>query len=206
MLLEHDQPELQMITINYQGFTLSALYIPPATTNDNLSRALNRTQVTAMLELSDQVLGDFNMHVKGYLTPRDDARAKIVNPVMQRCQLKILNDPERPTYTRSNAQTIIDFLYSRIPATMWLIHINRISHRMISSDIKRKLKNQAKVIRCDTIPIEGFEESLHKYIAQGKTPHMTLTATLRDLLGLSKRFKPLAQIHPYDNPEPIHPM
>ena len=103
ILLEYDQPELQLITINYQGFTLSALYIPPATTCDSLSRALNQTQITEMLEASDQVLGDFNMHVKGYLTPRDDARAKIVNPVMQRCQLKILNDPERPTYTRSNA-------------------------------------------------------------------------------------------------------
>ena len=82
VLLEHDEPELQMITINYQGFTLSALYIPPATTCESLSRALNQTQVIAMLEASDQVMGDFNMHVKGYLTPRDDARARIVNPIM----------------------------------------------------------------------------------------------------------------------------
>ena len=81
------------------------------------------------------------MHVKGYLAPRDDARAKIINPIMQRCQLRNLNDPERPTYTRSNSQTIIDFLFSRVPASMWLIYINRTSHRMISSDIKRKMKN-----------------------------------------------------------------
>ena len=80
---------------------------------------------------------------------------------------------------------------------------------MISSDIKRKLKNQAQVIRRNTVPldkVDEFEERLHKYIARGMTPHMTLTATLRDILGLGKRFKPLAQTHPYDNPTPIHPM
>ena len=99
---------------------------------------------------------------------------------MQRCQLKILNDPARATFTRSNAKTIIDFLFSKIPASMWLIQVNRTSHRLISSDIKRKVKNSTTVVRC-TIPYEGFEESLHKYIAESRTPHMTLVATLRDL-------------------------
>ena len=121
------------------------------------------------------------MHVRGYMAPRDDARAKVISPIMQRCQLKILNDHEQPTFTRSNAKTIIDYLYSRIPATMWLIQINRTSHRLISSDVKRKLKKASKVIRCVNIPLEGFEESLFKYIEEGKTPHMTLVATLRDL-------------------------
>ena len=39
--------------------------------------------------------------------------------------------------------------------SMWLIDINRTSHRMISADIKRKLKATTKIIRC-TIPYEKF--------------------------------------------------
>ena len=74
------------------------------------------------------IMGDFNMHVKGYLARRDDARARTVRPIMQRYNLNLLNDRELPTYKRSNAETIIDYLFSKIPASMWLIHINRTSH------------------------------------------------------------------------------
>lgn len=35
---------------------------------------------------------------------------------------------------------------------------------------------------------------------------MTLAATLRDLLGTSKRFRPLPRIHPYDSQNAISPM
>ena len=146
------------------------------------------------------------MHVRNYLRRRDDSRAKIICPIMQRCELRILNDPERPTYTRSNSKTIIDFLFSRIPASMWLIHINRTSHRMISSEIKRKVKKATRVISAITIPVEGFEESLHKYIEQGMPLHMTLVATLRDLCGTSRRFKPIPQLHPYDTQRETNPM
>ena len=90
---------------------------------------------------------------------------------------------------------------------MWLIDINRTSHRMISVEIKRKAKASSKVLKCKKIPYEGFEESLHKYIALEMTPHVSLVATLRDLVGLGRRFKPIPEIHPYDQDQhKLHPM
>ena len=64
-----------------------------------------------------------------------------------------------PTYQRSNFKTIIDYLYSKIPASMWLIEINRTSHSMIFVDIKRKSKASSKIIAC-VVPYEPFAKSL----------------------------------------------
>ena len=147
------------------------------------------------------------MHVKNYIAPRDDARAKIILPIMQRNQLKILNDPKRPTFTRSNAKTIIDYLFSTIPSSTWLIPINRTSHMMITAEIKRKTKATTRVISCIPIPFEGFQDCIHKYISEGKSPHMCLVETLRFILGTSRRFKPLPTTHPYDSSiTNVHPM
>ena len=52
---------MQIITMNYQGFTISAIYIPPSATTDQISTALAKPQILSQLEASDQVMGDFNM-------------------------------------------------------------------------------------------------------------------------------------------------
>jgi len=58
-----------------------------------------------------------------------------------------------------------------------------------------------------TIPYDSFEESIYRNIEEGKTPHISLTNALRDSCGTGRRFKPIAQIHPYDpTPTDMHPM
>ena len=136
------------------------------------------------------IMGDFNMHSRGYLASRDDARARIIRPTMQRYNLNLINDRELPTYKRSNSKTIIDYLFSKIPVSMWLIHINHTSHMMISADIKRKLKASTKIIAC-TIPYELFARSIEYYIQEGNSLHFTLANALRNACGTSRRLRPI---------------
>ena len=124
-------------------------------------------------------MGDFNMHTKGYLANKNDARAKLIRPMMQRYNLNLLNDREMPTYKRSNSKTIIDYLFAKMPVSMWLININRTSHMMISADIKRKLKTSSMIIKCK-IPYEPMARSIEHYIEEGKPLHFTLVNALRN--------------------------
>ena len=78
----YDVSEMQIIRLNVQGFTISAVYIPPETSTDQLSVVLNKPEIQRMVLASDMVMGDFNMHTKGYLARRDDARAKLIRPLM----------------------------------------------------------------------------------------------------------------------------
>ena len=89
----YDGIEMQMITLNIQGFTISAVYIPPITSVDQLSTILNKPEIQSQLAAADMVMGDFNMHVRGYLAARDDNRAKLIRPLMQRYNLNLINDP-----------------------------------------------------------------------------------------------------------------
>ena len=63
---------------------------------------------------------------------------------------------------------IIDYLFSKVPASTWLINTNQTSHRMISVDVKRKLKASTRIICC-TIPHDPFENSHKEHIEEGKT-------------------------------------
>ena len=89
----YDGIEMQMIILNIRGFTISAVYIPPITRVDQLSTILNKPEIQSQLAAADMVMGDFNMHVRGYLASRDDNRAKLIRPLMQRYNLNLINDP-----------------------------------------------------------------------------------------------------------------
>ena len=46
----------------------------------------------SQLLAADMIMGDFNMHARGYLAARDDNRAKLIRPIMQRYNLNLIND------------------------------------------------------------------------------------------------------------------
>ena len=87
------------------------------------------------------------MHCKNLQAVRDDARARMIVAEMRTLQLKIMNNPNEPTYTRANAATIIDYVFSRIPCSVQLHTINRTGHKLISIGLTRKSKVLTKEIR-----------------------------------------------------------
>lgn len=148
MFYSIDTEDLLWLSFYWLGFTISTLYIPPSTSVVDLQRILTTPDAISAIHKSDLIIGDFNMHIKGYLCRRNDARANLLMPTFQASRHNCLNNRTSHTFHRGQSKTIIDFLFSKIPAALSIKDISKSDHRLLHVGLKRRAKSINKTIRC----------------------------------------------------------